>query len=90
MSFHITLVVCLWIPGYTADNAQIDIVVLKKLAEVVNVVPVIAKSDSLTLEERATFKARVSAYRLPGIRAGGEDVADCQKAMVDTDHFGQA
>jgi len=39
---------------------QIDIVVLKKLAEVVNVVPVIAKSDSLTLEERALFKQRVS------------------------------
>lgn len=33
---------------------------LKKLAEVVNVVPVIAKSDSLTLEERALFKRRVS------------------------------
>lgn len=41
---------------------QIDIVVLKKLAEVVNVVPVIAKSDSLTLEEREVFKERV---RLP-------------------------
>jgi septin 3/9/12 len=39
---------------------QIDIVVLKKLAEVVNVVPVIAKSDSLTLEERHLFKQRVS------------------------------
>jgi septin 3/9/12 len=38
--------------------------VLKKLAEVVNVVPVIAKSDSLTLEERATFKARVSDFAL--------------------------
>jgi len=35
-------------------------VVLKKLAEVVNVVPVIAKSDSLTLEERYQFKQRVS------------------------------
>ena len=42
-----------------ADD-QIDIVVLKKLAEVVNVVPVIAKSDSLTLEERYQFKQRVS------------------------------
>lgn len=41
---------------------QIDIVVLKKLAEVVNVVPVIAKSDSLTLEERQVFKARVSCH----------------------------
>ncbi|KAF1839173.1 cell division control protein-like protein 10 [Decorospora gaudefroyi] len=37
----------------------IDIVVLKKLSEFVNVVPVIAKSDSLTLEERAEFKARI-------------------------------
>jgi len=36
------------------------VVVLKKLAEVVNVVPVIAKSDSMTLEERAIFKERVS------------------------------
>lgn len=45
-----------------ADNIAdvlIDIVVLKKLAEVVNVVPVIAKSDSLTMEERAEFKQRV-------------------------------
>jgi septin 3/9/12 len=38
----------------------IDIVVLKKLSEVVNVVPVIAKSDALTLEERAAFKQRVT------------------------------
>lgn len=38
----------------------IDIVVLKKLTEVVNVVPVIAKSDSLTIEERIAFKHRVS------------------------------
>jgi len=37
----------------------IDIVVLKKLSEFVNVVPVIAKSDSLTLEERAAFKQRI-------------------------------
>lgn len=37
----------------------IDITVLKKLSEVVNVVPVIAKSDSLTLDERAAFKNRI-------------------------------
>ncbi|CAI4217211.1 unnamed protein product [Parascedosporium putredinis] len=37
----------------------IDIVVLKKLSDVVNVVPVIAKSDSLTLEERLEFKERI-------------------------------
>jgi septin family protein len=37
-------------------------VVLKKLSDVVNVVPVIAKSDSLTLEERAAFKERVRQF----------------------------
>ncbi|KAI9278872.1 Septin-domain-containing protein [Phascolomyces articulosus] len=39
----------------------IDIVVLKKLSEVVNVVPVIAKSDSLTIEERHAFKQRIKS-----------------------------
>jgi septin family protein len=38
----------------------IDIIVMKKLSEVVNVVPVIAKSDSLTIEERDNFKSKVS------------------------------
>jgi len=33
--------------------------VLKKLSDVVNVVPVIAKSDALTLEERMAFKERI-------------------------------
>ncbi|KAK9450225.1 Septin-domain-containing protein [Limtongia smithiae] len=37
----------------------LDITVLKKLADITNVVPVIAKSDALTLEERAAFKARI-------------------------------
>lgn len=37
---------------------------MKKLSEVVNVVPVIAKSDSLTLEERELFKTRIRAELL--------------------------
>lgn len=37
----------------------IDIVVLKKLSDVVNVVPVIAKADTLTAEERQAFKERI-------------------------------
>lgn len=37
----------------------IDIIVMKKLADVVNVVPVIAKADSMTLEERARFKETI-------------------------------
>ena len=45
----------------TIDSSlkPIDIVVLKKLSDVVNVVPVIAKADSLTLEERQAFKERI-------------------------------
>lgn len=37
---------------------------MKKLSEVVNVVPVIAKSDSLTPEERDAFKSRVRLLAL--------------------------
>ncbi|CAG8603242.1 14504_t:CDS:10 [Cetraspora pellucida] len=54
-------------PGYgdQVNNENclkpIDIVVLKKLSEVVNVVPVIAKSDSLTMEERVAFKRRIKS-----------------------------
>lgn len=51
----------------TTRLKPIDIVVLKKLSEVVNVVPVIAKSDSLTIEERQAFKHRV---RTMGARLG--------------------
>ena len=37
----------------------IDIEFMKRLDEFVNIVPVIAKSDTLTVEERDAFKARV-------------------------------
>jgi septin family protein len=51
---------CLYFIAPTGHALKpIDILVLKKLSEVVNVVPVIAKSDSLTLEERAAFKERI-------------------------------
>jgi septin 3/9/12 len=36
--------------------SQLDINSLKKLSEIANVVPIIAKSDSLTLDERLKFK----------------------------------
>ncbi|PVU85085.1 hypothetical protein BB560_007154 [Smittium megazygosporum] len=37
----------------------IDIEVLRRLSEVVNVIPVLAKSDSISLEERAAIKKRL-------------------------------
>jgi len=42
----------------------IDIIVMKKLSDVVNVVPVIAKADTLTLEERTKFKETIRSEML--------------------------
>lgn len=57
---------CLYFISPTGHSLKaIDITVMKKLSEVVNVVPVIAKSDSLTLEERELFKQRVRLPTLP-------------------------
>jgi septin 3/9/12 len=51
---------CLFFINPTGHSLRpIDIIVMKKLSEVVNVVPVIAKADSLTLDERETFKQRM-------------------------------
>ena len=54
---------CLFFINPTGHSLRpIDIIVMKKLSEVVNVVPVIAKADSLTLEERDLFKQRVGTF----------------------------
>ncbi|KAJ1954409.1 cell division control protein [Linderina pennispora] len=37
----------------------LDVEVLKRLTEVTNVIPVIAKSDSMTVDERTVFKRRI-------------------------------
>lgn len=57
---------CLYFINPTGHSLRpVDIIVMKMLSDVVNVVPVIAKSDSLTLEERERFKAKV---RSPSFR----------------------
>lgn len=45
-----------FIPPNGTKLKPLDVQALKKLSEIANVVPVIAKSDSMTLNERATFK----------------------------------
>ena len=51
---------CLYFINPTGHSLRpIDVIVMKKLSEVVNVVPVIAKSDSLSLDERIAFKLKV-------------------------------
>jgi len=53
---------CLYFISPTGHSLRpVDVIVMKKLSEVVNVVPVIAKSDSLTLAEREAFKQKIRA-----------------------------
>jgi len=53
---------CLFFITPTGHSLKpIDLSVLKRLSEVVNVVPVIAKSDSLTMDERIAFKQRIKS-----------------------------
>ncbi|SOV02115.1 probable CDC10 - septin [Ustilago sp. UG-2017a] len=53
---------CLFFINPTSHGLRpIDVTVMKKLSDVVNVVPVIAKSDSLTMDERDLFKERIRA-----------------------------
>jgi hypothetical protein len=69
---------CLYFLNPTGHSLRpIDVIVMKKLSDVVNVVPVIAKSDSLTPEEKESFKEKVccqlqplEANKLTGIRFG--------------------
>ena len=39
--------------------SSLDVLAMKAISECANLIPVIAKSDTLTLEERAAFKNRV-------------------------------
>jgi hypothetical protein len=61
---------CLYFINPTGHALRpIDVIVMKKLSEVVNVVPVIAKSDSLTIEERDNFKIKVCGIPIVEILA---------------------
>lgn len=44
---------------YLSSLRPLDIEFMRRLSKVVNIVPVIAKADTLTLEERDYFKQRV-------------------------------
>lgn len=76
---------CLYfIPPTGHSLRPVDIAAMKNLVQVVNVIPVIAKSDSLTLEEREEFKLRIQEdLKLHNIRVypdiehnDGYDVAE--------------
>ncbi|KAM6175542.1 septin-9 isoform 1-T1 [Erethizon dorsatum] len=53
---------CLYfIPATGHSLRPLDVEFMKRLSKVVNIVPVIAKADTLTLEERVYFKQRITA-----------------------------
>ena len=45
---------------YSNSLRPLDVEFMRRLSKVVNIVPVIAKADTLTLEERDDFKQTVS------------------------------
>lgn len=55
-------------PAVFCSLRPLDIEFMKRLSKVVNIVPVIAKADTLTLEERDYFKQRVR--KGPGVLGG--------------------
>lgn len=44
---------------------QLDIEFMKRLSHSVNIIPIIAKADTMTIEERQEFKQRVSLLKVP-------------------------
>lgn len=64
----------------------LDIQVLKRLTEVANVVPIIAKADTLTLDERANFKAilqnQFKHYNLSMYPYDGENIDDLTEEEI--------
>uniref|UniRef100_A0A8D0GIZ1 Septin 9 n=1 Tax=Sphenodon punctatus TaxID=8508 RepID=A0A8D0GIZ1_SPHPU len=59
-----------FIPATGHSLRPLDIEFMRRLSKVVNIVPVIAKADTLTLEEREFFKQRITADLL----ANGIDI----------------
>lgn len=51
--------------SFCSSLRPLDIEFMKRLSKVVNIVPVIAKADTLTLEERVYFKQRVGPASAP-------------------------
>ncbi|CDQ74771.1 unnamed protein product [Oncorhynchus mykiss] len=59
----------------------LDVEFMSRLSKVVNIVPVIAKADTLTLEERDFFKQTIRE----GLRANGIDVYPQEEFDEDSD-----
>lgn len=72
-----------WLPSLThlpqaplllsCSLRPLDIEFLRRLCRTVNVVPVIARADSLTIEERDAFRSRVIWVAQGRARSGGRE-----------------
>nr|XP_045622191.1 neuronal-specific septin-3-like [Procambarus clarkii] len=75
-----------FIPPTGHSLSSLDVEVLQRLDKIVNVVPVVAKADTLTIEERTAFKDRIRADLIDhGIKVYPlqeyEDLDDVQENM---------
>lgn len=51
--------------GYVYSMKELDIKTLQELSSKVTVIPVIAKADTMTVDEKKEFKKAVSRHTLP-------------------------
>lgn len=76
-----------FISPHSKRLSNLDKIVLKKLCEIANVVPVIAKSDALTLDERLNLKKSLQEeFIANGFKAypfDSEDLIDSEKLLND-------
>jgi septin 3/9/12 len=66
----------------------LDIEVLQQLSALTNVIPVIAKSDTLTLDERAAFKKRIKdelAYHSIPVFPSNIRALNAEESATDTE-----
>ncbi|KAK9453896.1 Septin-domain-containing protein [Dipodascopsis uninucleata] len=88
---------CLYFIAPTGHSLkQIDVEVMKKLHNKVNLIPVIAKSDILTDEEIVSFKARIRAdlehhkiniFETPRFEVDGDDTIEEKDAIMSAIPF---
>lgn len=63
---------------------ELDVAALKRLTEIANVIPVIAKADTLTLDERANFRSILQAeFRQHDFRIYPYDLEDLTEEEIE-------
>ncbi|XP_030913544.1 neuronal-specific septin-3 isoform X5 [Geospiza fortis] len=74
---------CLYFISPTGHSLRpLDLEFMKHLSKVVNIIPVIAKADTMTLEEKTEFKQRVLGRKTPWGIIEVENLNHCEFALL--------